>query len=98
MSNCEAELFLALPSTDGKRTKREELEAYEFMSGEDEPALHFDPPPRELAHVIPIYNQLGAVDFKEFEAYQNVTGVRLARYEIDAIQAIENTRKRIVNG
>lgn len=98
MSNCESELRLALPSTDGKRTKRAELEAYEAMSGEDESALHFDPPPRELAHVIPIYNQLGGVDFKEFEAYQNVTGVRLARYEIDAIQAIESTRKRIVNG
>ena len=91
-------MFLASRSTDGKRTKREELEAYEFMSGEDEPALHFDPPPKELAHVIPIYNQLGGVDFKEFEAYQNVTGIRLARYEIDAIQAIENTRKRVING
>jgi len=91
-------MSLALPSTNGRRTRREELEAYEFMSGEDEPLLHPEPPPKELEHVIPIYNQLAGVDFKEFEAYQNVTGVKLARYEIDAIQAIDNVRKRVLNG
>lgn len=85
-------------STNGKRTKRQELEAYQDMSGEIEPELDFPAIPPELSHVVPIYNQLGSLHFNELESYQSVYGVTLKRFEIDAMLAIEATKTKVFNG
>lgn len=85
-------------STNGKRTKREELQAYQDMTGEIEPELDFPQIPPELSHVVSIYNQLGSLNFGEIESYQSVYGVSLKRFEIDAMQAIETTKNKVFSG
>ena len=86
---------LNAPSTNGKRTKREELEAYQQMSGEIEPLLQMPEIPLDLSHLVSFYGKIGEFSYQSIQAYQQVTGVRLKRYEIESLRAIDNARSGV---
>lgn len=83
------------PSTDKKRTKREELQAYQDMSGETEPLLQLPVFPSDLAHLVSFYGKIGDFSYQNLFAYQQVTGVHLKRYEIECLRAIDLARSGV---
>lgn len=83
------------PSTNGKRTKREELEAYQQMSGEIEPLLQMPELPLSLSHLVSFYGKIGEINYQSIHAYQQVTGVKLKRYEIESLRAIDSARSGV---
>lgn len=85
-------VYLNGPSTDKKRTKREELQAYQDMSGEIEPDLQLPELPNDLAHLVSFYGRLGEFSYQTIQAYMQVTGVKLKRYEIEALRVIDLAR------
>lgn len=83
------------PSTDKKRTKREELQAYQDMSGDTEPLLVIPDIPIDLSHLVSFYNKIGEFSYQSIHAYQQVSGVKLARYEIEGLRAIDAARSGV---
>ena len=79
--------------TNGKgRTKRDQLKAWERMSGESHPDLNVPEMPFCLSHLVSVYSDLGEFSYQNIHAYQQVTGCKLAQYEIETLKAIERAR------
>ena len=62
------------------------------MSGEEHPDLQIPEMPICLSHLVSLFSSIGEFSYSNIDHYQNVTGEKLALYEIETLQAMSKAR------
>ena len=81
-----------MPTNKKGRTKRDQLLAWERMSGERHPQLVMPEIPTSLSYLVALYSDIGEFSYVNLHAYQSVTGRKFSMYEIETLKAIEQAR------